>query len=507
MIYMKKLNLRNAILLQTDQLWPLIVLAGFIFFVSLVPLPPNDFWWHLKIGEFIFNKGSIPTSNLFAWTLSLDAPFTYGAWLGELLIYIIYRIGKLELVTFIRTLLAAITFCLVAYESWRKSGSWRLSALAVALACGMTINNLPTRPQIWSWVPFMIYLIILGKFVDRQIRVGWLFVLPGIMAFWVNAHGAFILGGVMLGIFFIGEGLRTLIKSPGALTWKEVGFLGGAGVLSGLAMFINPRHIEIVGYVMDLLTDKPSQKLIVEWQSPSPAGIANIIFFMSILLFIVILAYTKKRLTPTEVLLVMSFLWLAWSGQRYVVWYGLVGIPVLMKMIQGLPFSTPHLVPQRNWVNWVIAVILFLPVLLVQPWFVERFPLPERYWKLVIRNSLAGPLLGVETPVEAVEYLRDHPGGKIFNEMGYGSYLIWALPEQGVFIDPRVELYPYEQWEDYIRITNGAQYNELLEKYGVDRILLDTELQSELARVLKKDPTWELEYESERTELWRKILP
>jgi len=85
MIYMKKLNLRNAILLQTDQLWPLIVLAGFIFFVSLVPLPPNDFWWHLKIGEFIFNKGSIPTSNLFAWTLSLDAPFTYGAWLGELL--------------------------------------------------------------------------------------------------------------------------------------------------------------------------------------------------------------------------------------------------------------------------------------------------------------------------------------------------------------------------------------------------------------------------------------
>jgi hypothetical protein len=272
-------------------------------------------------------------------------------------------------------------------------------------------------------------------------------------------------------------------------------------------MFINPRHIEIVGYVMDLLTDKPSQKLIVEWQSPSPAGIANIIFFMSILLFIVILAYTKKRLTPTEVLLVMSFLWLAWSGQRYVVWYGLVGIPVLMKMIQGLPFSTPHLVPQRNWLNWVIAVILFLPVLLVQPWFVERFPLPERYWKLVIRNSLAGPLLGVETPVDPVEYLRDHPGGKIFNEMGYGSYLIWALPEQGVFIDPRVELYPYEQWEDYIRITNGAQYNELLEKYGVDRILLDTELQSELARVLKKDPTWELEYESERTELWRKILP
>lgn len=154
---MKKFASPNFKPIQTDQLWPLIVLAGFIFFVSLVPLPPNDFWWHLKIGELIFNEKSIPTTNLFAWTIRPDAPFTYGAWLGELLIYVIYKIGKLELITFIRTLLAAITFWLLAYETWRKSNSWRLSALAVALACGMTINNLPTGPQIWSWVPFIIY--------------------------------------------------------------------------------------------------------------------------------------------------------------------------------------------------------------------------------------------------------------------------------------------------------------------------------------------------------------
>ena len=32
------------------------------------------------------------------------------------------------------------------------------------------------------------------------------------------------------------------------------------------------------------------------------------------LLFIVVLVYTKKRLTTTETLLLVSFLWLAWSG-------------------------------------------------------------------------------------------------------------------------------------------------------------------------------------------------
>jgi hypothetical protein len=501
---MKKKIFHNPLFLQTDQLWPLIVLAGFIFFVSLVPLPPNDFWWHLKIGELIYTKQAIPTSNLFAWTLPAETPFFYGAWLGELLMYAIYRLGRLELVTFTRSLLAAITFWLVAYEAWRKSDSWRLSALAVALACGMTINNLPTRPQIWSWVPFMVYLIILGKYTDRQLNAKWLVLLPVIMAFWVNAHGAFILGGVVIGMYAVGEGLRRLIKAPGALSWKEVSYLVGAGGLTALAMFINPRHVKIIEYVIDLLTDKPSQNLIVEWQSPSPAGIANILFFLSILIFLVVLAYSKTRLTPTEVILVSGFLWLAWSGQRYVVWFGLVGMPILMKIVGGLPISMPELIPQRNWVNGVIALILFLPVLLVQPWFVERFPLPERYWKLVLRDTPVGALIGVETPIQAVEYLRGHPGGKLFNEMGYGSYLIWALPEQGVFIDPRVELYPLEQWEDYIRITNGSRSNELLEKYEANRILLDTELQSELALILTKDPTWELEFKAQHAELWVK---
>jgi hypothetical protein len=427
--------------------------------------------------------------------------------MGAVELSIFYKIGKLELVTFIRTLLAGITFWLVAYESWRKCGSWRLSALAVALACGMTINNLPTRPQIWSWVPFMVYLIILGKYVDRQIRPRWLLLLPGLMIFWVNAHGAFVLGGVMIGIFFIGEVLRRLITPGDSLTWREIGYLGGTGVLSGLAMFANPRHIGIVDYVINMMTDQPSQKLIVEWQSPSPAGIANTIFYLSILILIVAQVFTKNRLTITEVLLVGCFLWLAWSGQRYVVWYGLACTPIITKAIRGLPIPFPKLVPQKNILNLIIAIILFLPVLFVQPWFVEKFPLPERYWKLVLRHTSAGPLVGVETPVEAADYLRENLGGKLFNEMGYGSYLIWALPEQKVFIDPRVELYPFEQWEDYVHITTGTRYNELLSNYGVDRLLIDTELQPELVQVLEKDPSWSLEFKNNRTQVWEKNKP
>jgi hypothetical protein len=89
--------------------------------------------------------------------------------------------------------------------------------------------------------------------------------------------------------------------------------------------------------------------------------------------------------------------------------------------------------------------------------------------------------------------------------MGYGSYLIWAVPEQGDFIDPRVELFPYDQWMDYIQVNNGANYNEILANYGADRILLDKKLQAGLASALSKDRLWSLEYEDQYAQIWLKV--
>ena len=487
---------------STDLLWPLIVWAGLVFFVSLVPVVPNDFWWHLKIGQQIFTTHQIPTTNQFSWSVPLEAPFFYGAWLGELLLYIPYHFGKLELAIFTRNLLAAAFFGLIAVETKRRTGSWRLGALTLALAGGMTLNNLIVRPQIWSWLPFLAYLLILGFYTQQKAPLWSLGALPLIMIFWVNLHGAFILGGVMIGIFFVGEALRKLLHQEGALSWRQTGWIGAAGVLTGIAMLVNPRGVGIVGYVIDLMTDQPSQGLIQEWQSPTLAGPANLVFFASLLLMLVVFAYSKYRPTPTDTLLILAFLWLALSGQRYVVWFGVLAMPILTQAVQQLPLPIPRMTSQKNLLNAILVLVLLLPVVFAQPWWVESIPLPQTFWAQVHRDVSVGPLVDIKTPLGATEYLRTHPGGNLFNEMGYGSYLIWALPEQRVFIDPHVELYPYEQWQDYIRISHGARYNQILENYGADRILLNNELQSELAAALASDFDWKLEYQDDQSQIW-----
>jgi hypothetical protein len=493
--------------LSTRHLYPLIILAGFAIFISLVPVEPNDFWWHLKIGEIVDTQKTIPDTNLFAWSVPEDAPFTYAAWFGELLFYQLYRLGDLELVIFSRNILAIIALAILGFEAHRKSSSWVMAALAITLLGAMFVNNLTVRPQIWAWLPFAIYITILNRVIDRQLSPRWLLLCIPVMAFWVNVHGSFITGGVLLAIYFAGESLSTFTQPSHLRNWKVPIWLFVVGILSGLAMLVSPYQFGIFDYVVNMLGDAPSQQLIIEWQSPSPSGIANSTFYASILIFIVLLVYSTKKPSPTALLATLSFLWLAWTGMRYVIWFGMVSIPLLTELLASVPIRVPQLQSSRNLANNFIALGICFSLIFVQPWLVERIDFPDTYWSKVLKDSPVGPLVSAATPVAAVEYLSQNPGGKIFNEMGYGSYMIWSLPEQKVFIDPRVELYPYEMWEDYIKIIRGADYNRLLQKYGADRLVLDKELTPNLIAALANDRHWKLEYEDSRSQIWTSANP
>jgi hypothetical protein len=497
---------KHSLRVGIDHLWVLIPLSALAFLVSILPVPPNDLWWHLKIGQLIFSSGSIPSTNLFAWSLPPNAPFTYGAWMGEYLLYLVYHLGRLPLLIFTNTLLLVLAFAFVSYEARRRSGSWRLAGVVLILAAGMSFNNAALRPQIWAFLPFIAFLVLLGAYADRQAGPRWLLILPLVMVVWVNVHGTFILGFVLLSIFLLGEVARKLLKFQGAHSWSVVAWLAGVILLCLLAILINPQGVHIFSYVYNLMTDQPSQALVMEWQTPVPNTPPMIVFYASILLVLITWAFSSRKPSPTDLLLVLAFTWLAWSGVRYVIWYAMVVMPISAGVLKDLLGERTWLAPPLpNLLNLVLALVLFLPVLLVQPWWISRLPLPEKYTQQVLLDTSEGPLLSTHTPVGAVEYLRENPGGFLFNEMGYGSYLIWALPEQGVFIDPRVELYPYEQWLDYIRITRGVRYNELLDEYGADRLLLDVKLQDELISILEGDPTWRREYADPYSQVWTKV--
>ena len=491
-----------------EHLWVILVLTVVGVFIALMPTAPHDFWWHLKAGQLVAEHG-IPRTNLFAWTLPADHPYIYATWLGEWLFYALYQVGGLQAPVLARNLLGLAGFTLVAIEARRRSGSWRLAALAALLAGAMTINNLTTRTQNWSWVPFGLYVLILGAYVDGRVRRRALLAMPPIMAFWVNVHGAFVLGLALIALVACGETLRRLFNHPRAMSWERLGALYLAAAATAAAALLNPIGPGIFDYVVRLLTDPPSQGLVVEWQPPTPRGIAGVVFFASILVLLVGFGLARRRPTVTDLLLACAFLWLAWGGQRYVVWYGMVAMPLLAQSLAAprSPFARARRPARLVLPSTLLTLPLLGALVAVQPPLKATLPLPQPYKALFVDLPGAPELFSADTPVGAANYLRAHPiDGQLFNEMGYGSYLDWALfPVAQVFVDPRVELYPLALWQDYVAISEARDERRLLvDKYNVERVLLDRVRQPRLAAALTADPGWEREYADDRAEIYRR---
>jgi hypothetical protein len=496
--------------LRLDHLWAIFALCLIGSFIAMVPTTPNDFWWHLKAGELVATSG-IPSTNLFTWTLPADQPYIYQSWLGEWLFYALFRLGGLPLAIFARNVLGTAAFALVAWEARLRSGSWRLGALAALLAAAMTINNLNARTQNWSWLPFMGTLMILGGYAAGRLGPRWLLGLPLLMLFWVNVHGAFVLGLMLGGAFVVGETLRRLLRQPRALNWPQLRWLYLACAAMLAAALVNPLGPGVFGYVVSLLGDKAIQGLINEWQPPDPRSLAGGAFFMGVLALLAGFGLARRRPTLSDVLLACGLAWQAFSGARSVVWFGMAAMPLLAQSLAAprvilSPEGAPPQPRGGSPANLLPTLLLLALVVALQPWLKPLLPLPAPYRAIFAEVPGAPQLFSADTPVAAVEELRARPcAGPIFNEMGYGSYMAWALyPNAQSFIDPRIELFPLKLWQDYAAISRGEGALAKLEHYGVACVLLDTGHQAGLATALAGSSTWERSFQTRTSEIWRR---
>jgi hypothetical protein len=111
---------------------------------------------------------------------------------------------------------------------------------------------------------------------------------------------------------------------------------------------------------------------------------------------------------------------------------------------------------------------------------------------------------------EVVVRLReDGKPANIFTRFEWGEYLAWRLgPDYKVFMDGRIEIFPDDIWEEYTEITiGGARWQQLLNKYRVEYLLIDTDpYHQQLRQVVESSPrVWEqVPLETETMLLFRK---
>lgn len=479
-------------------LWPLIALVGFGALGALVPIGPLDFWWHMAIGRDIASAVAVPRFDTYSWTLPPNTPFFYQSWLSEWLFFELQQIGGLTLIVVVRNVLLLAAYGLIGLDAWRRSRSSALVAVAIVGAGLLTLNNLTVRPQMFSWLPFALIAALLGAFRANRIHRRSLLIVPLVMAVWVNLHGAFAIGCGLIALTILSESLRFMFRRRTALDRHDLAWLWLIGLLSGLALMINPRGIGVIGYVGNLIGNPAVRQLVIEWQAPRLDTFPG--FFVPLLPALTILLWLlrRDRVNWTDALLLGAFTWLAWSSARNLIWLGMVAWPILTGLLT--PRSTGRIVrhrPAPPLLGYGVASMLLLPLLIVQPPFKAALNLPPVFGGLGVRFP-EGALIDQNTPVQAVAWLQQHPlpaDARVFNDMGFGSYLMWALPQVRVAADPRIELYPLAFWQRYRQIMRNENARAQLQELGATHLLLSRAGQPELiADLAAPNSGWTQQY-------------
>jgi hypothetical protein len=192
--------------LALDHVWLAAALMLIALRPLLTPIPPNDFWWHMATGRAIIVQGAIPTLDSFSYTQA-GQPFFNQGWLAQLLMYGMYQLGGIALIYIVQALVIALAYGLLLRLCLLRTGHVQLSVgLLLLTTLPLSFDNWLVRPQSYAFALFAGFLTILTEY--RLYGKNRLWLLPLLMALWVNIHGSFVLGGVLIALTLVGEWLK-----------------------------------------------------------------------------------------------------------------------------------------------------------------------------------------------------------------------------------------------------------------------------------------------------------
>jgi hypothetical protein len=188
----------------------LVALPALAFLLSCYPMADFDVWWHLRTGQLILETGVVPRVDLFTYT-NATRPWIDISWLYQVGLAFLYRVGGASALVLLKATAGAGIVGLSMLGRRPNGRAWPF-ALAWLPGLLMVSGRLSERPELASLVLLTAYLVILAR-APRSPR--WLWALPFLQVLWVNCHGFFVMGPLLL-LAYTAEWIVDRLRPPAA---------------------------------------------------------------------------------------------------------------------------------------------------------------------------------------------------------------------------------------------------------------------------------------------------
>jgi hypothetical protein len=486
----------------------MLLLGLFFLDLSRRPLWHTDLWGHLAYGRLIVANRALPRTEPLM-PLSSGMRFVDLSWLSQVLGYAAFQWEGIAALQFLYA--ASITACLglLAYRTARRTRFiWPAVLAAVACTWLEWQPFLIVRPQLAGLVCFVLLLAYLTR---KQLGKERWVIVPIVLAIWTNLHGSFLLGLAMLAALAAGRGadvLRRTAKWQAACRDDKFRTFSILILPAGLAVLANPYGWTIFRGVWETATN-PNLADLVEWRPldiQMRQGQAAAIVALGL---IVLYRLTPRRVSTSELLLLIGLGAAALRSSRMLVWWAPVAsyflaihAAAIWKRFRRRRSSVRITVGSTASPRWLaLAAVTICGIAACSPLGIALLH--------GVRTD-PGESLSPQTPLGATDYLNAHPPrGQIINTYEWGDYLLWAGPKGlRVFVASHAHLVPTDVWQDYLSvITLRSGWEKILDRYGVNTVVLDPDQHGDLVDRLRSSSDWSLAYEDDRSTIFARPRP
>ncbi|SHK83651.1 hypothetical protein SAMN02745216_04162 [Desulfatibacillum alkenivorans DSM 16219] len=441
--------------LLTGAAW-FLAIANALWAFSLIMADP-DLWGHLRFGQALVENGSLHATDPFSLT-AFGHIWINHEWLTELVFWVAYaNFGDAGLL--LGKLLIGLCIVFMLIKTCRDQPIIA-AALVVSLAAFAAAPGFNVRPQVFSFFFYTVFIVVLREFFSGGKNL--LFLLPISTVIWVQLHGGFLMGVVVLGLAAGWATLMQWVSGKKEFSLKSLWFWT---LLTFAAPLVNPYGYKLLLFFSQTLS---VPRAISEWEPLPLMDFSHWQAKLLMAMFFAAVCLKPEKIRKWEAVVVFFTIYASLKHVRHLPFFAITVAPWLVdwigEAVAGFKKKHPETVMTLPTIG-VIAAAFFAAGA------VQCYKTVDLYKTTNLRIVVDQDFY----PVHAVRYMKaNNLTGGLILPFDWGEFAMWHLyPNMLVSIDGRFRTcYPEQVIQDHM-LAFALPWQEWrrLDKYKGDVLL------------------------------------